>query len=245
MIRINMKSITLIAACAIALLAQPLFAQDEDYKEILFMIIDGDYEKAYEKAYRYTEKEKTDRDPIPYVYASMAMYEMSKKDEYREEYPRAFRDAIKFAYKARRYDEENQYLPQHSAYINELKAEVMQEARFHYSQENWRKATTYAKYANRIDPGDFSALLLKGMAEQKGRNSYQAEKTFVEADTALKYFSANDISLEGKDAYLFAVLEYAKLMDDLNQKKEAQPYLDAVAVLFEEDPEYQSFVEGY
>ncbi len=223
-----------------------IHAQDEDpYKDILFMIIDGDYEKAVSKAEKYNERDKTKREPVPYIYASMAYFEMSKKEEFQEDYPRAFRDAIKKAYKAKRYDKENEYMPQHSNYINELKAEVMREARFQYQSEKWRKSITYSKYVNRIDPDDISALLLKGVAEVKGRNTYQAKTTFEEAEEALKSFNASDISLEGKDSYLYAILEYAKLMEEEGTKEKAQPYLDAVAGLFEGDAEFQNFAEGY
>lgn len=223
-----------------------LSAQDEDpYKDLLFLVIDGEYEKAVSKAERYNEKDKTRREPVPYIYASMAYFEMSKKEEFQEDYPRAFRDAIKKAYKAKRYDKENEYMPQHTNYINELKAEIMREAQFQFQSEKWRKSITYSKYVNRIDPNDISAMLLKGVAEVKGRNTYQAKTTFEEADTTLKNFNASDVSLEGKDAYLYAVLEYAKLMEEQGTKAKAQPYLDAMSGLFEDDVEFQNFVAEY
>lgn len=221
-------------------------AQEEDpYKDILFMIIDGDYEKAASKAEKFTEKDKTRREPVPYIYASMAYFEMSKKEEFQEDYPRAFRDAIKYAYKAKRYDKENAHMPEHSNYLNELKAEIMREATFQYQSENWRKSITYSKYVTRIDPEDISALLLKGIAEVKGRNAYQAKTTFEEADEALQSFSPTDVALESKDAYLYSVLEYAKLMAEEGTKNNAQPYLDAVAVLYEDDAEFQTFTDAY
>lgn len=221
-------------------------AQEEDpYKDILFMIIDGDYEKAASKAEKITEKDKTKREPVPYIYASMAYFEMSKKEEFQDDYPRAFRDAIKYAYKAKRYDKENEYMPQHSNYINELKAEIMKEATFQYQSENWRKSITYSKYVTRIDPEDISALLLKGVAEVKSRNAYQAKSTFEEADQALENFSSSDVSLDSKDAYLYSVLEYARLMAEEGTKANAQPFLDAVAGLYEDDAEFQNFTDGY
>ncbi len=220
-------------------------AQEDPYKDILFLIIDGDYEKAVSKAEKYNERDKTKREPVPYIYASMAYFEMSKKEQFQADYPRAFRDAIKKAYKAKRYDKENEYMPQHSNYINELKAEIMREARFQYQSEKWRKSITYSKYVTRIDPNDISAMLLKGVAEVKGRNTYQAKTTFEEADEALKNFNASDVSLDGKTAFLYAILEYAKLMADEGTKANAQPYLDAVAGLYEDDAEFQNFVEGY
>jgi len=235
-----------------ALTAMPAYSQEEeedkyadDFKEILFLVIDGDYEKAVNKAEKYMDKDATRRDPRPYVYGSMAYFEISRNEELAEEYPRAFREAIKYGYKARRYDKENKYMPEFDRYVTELKAEVMQEARYQYETENWRKSVTYAKYVNRIDPKDLSALLLKGSAEFRGRNAYQAEKTFEEAKVLLEEFSASDVAIESKSAYRYAVLEYAKLMEEEGQKASARPYLEAMTPMLEDDPEFSRFINSY
>jgi tetratricopeptide (TPR) repeat protein len=235
----------LLAAVFLISLGDAVQAQEDEYKDLLFLIIDGEYEKAATKAERITDRDKTRREVVPHIYASMAYYEMSKREEFQEDYPRAFREAIKFAYKAKRYDDENEYMPDHAQYLNELKAEVMKEARFHFEAEDYRKSTTYSKYTNRIDPNDLSALLLKGVAEVRGRNAYQAERTFEEADEALKEFSVSDVSLEMKEAYLYSVMEFAKLMKEEGKKAEAQPYLDAVAPLFEENPQFEDYYASY
>ena len=220
-------------------------AQDDPYKDILFLIIDGEYEKAVKQAERITDKDKTRREPVPYIYASMAYFEMSKKEEFQDDYPRAFRDAIKAAYKARRYDRENEYFPAHTNYINELKAEIMREAIFLFQSEQWRKSTTYAKYVTRIDPDDVSALLLTGVAEVNARNVHQSKTTFENADEALKEFSDSDISFESKNSYLFVVLEYAKLMAKDGTKSDAQPFLDAISDVYADDAEFKNFYESY
>lgn len=220
-------------------------AQEDPYKDILFMIIDGEYEKAVKQAERITGKDKTRREPVPYIYASMAYFEMSKKEEFQDDYPRAFRDAIKAAYKARRYDRENEYFPAHTNYINELKAEIMREAIFLFQSEQWRKSTTYAKYVTRIDPEDVSALLLTGIAEVNARNVHQSKTTFENAGEALKEFTDSDITFESKNAYLFVVLEYAKLMAKDGTKSDAQPFLDAIAGVYEDDAEFQNIYESY
>ena len=243
---------TFLAILFTSLATSPLQAQDEeedkyadDFKEILFMVIDGDYEKAVSKSEKYMDKDDTRRDPRPYIYGSMAYFEISRNEELQEEYPRAFREAIKYGYKARRYDKENQYMPEFDRYVGELKAEVMQEARFQYESENWRKSTTYAKYVQRIDPKDVSALLIKGAAEWRGRNAYQAETTFEEAKELLNEFSPSDVSIDAKSSYRFAVIEYAKLMKEEGKKSEATPFLDAMEPLLGEDQEFANFVASY
>ncbi|MCH2213938.1 MAG: hypothetical protein MK086_02090 [Flavobacteriales bacterium] len=232
------------------LLSTSTFAQEddkygEDMKEILFMVIDGNYEKAVGKAEKYMEKEDTRRDPRPYMYASMAYFEISKNDEMAEDYPRAFRDAIKYGGKARRYDKENKYMPEFDRYLAELKAEVMQEAKYHFDTENWRKSATFAKNVQRLDPNDLSAILLKATAEWRGKNVYQAETTIGEAKTALENFTASSVSSEGKPAYRFALMEFAELMKEEGRKVDAAPFLDAVEPVLGGDKEFDNFMASY
>ncbi len=223
----------------------PGFSQDEAYKDLLFLIIDGDYEKAYSKAERFTNKEKTKRDPVPYIYMSMAMYEMSKKDEFTEDYPRAFRDAIKYATKFSRYDRENEYVNEFDNYLSELKLEIMKEARYYFETENWRRSVTYAKYVNRIDADDLPALLLKGVAEVRSRNEYQAKNTFEEAETKLASFSPNDLTMDELPQFRYALIEYAKLMKEKGEKGKAQPYINAGEAALADDAEFTTFLANY
>jgi len=217
----------------------------DDMKEILFMVIDGDYEKAVSKSEKYMDKDATKRDPRPYMYASMAYFEISKNDEMAEDYPRAFRDAIKYGGKARRYDRDNEYMPDFDRYLAELKAEVMKEARFHFDTENWRKCATFSKNVQRLDPNDLSAILLKATSEWRGRNSYQAETTITEAKEALDNFSAADVTIEAKPAYIFALTEFAKLMKEEGRKSDATVFLDALEPALGEDREFANFVADY
>lgn len=245
MINLNKMRVWLCASVLFFGFAFTANAQDDEYKDILFLIIDGEYEKALKQAERISSRDKTRREPVPYIYASMAYYEMSKREEFQKDYPRAFREAIKAAYKARRYDKENEHFPKHTAYINELKAEIMREAIFLYQSDEWRKSTTFAKYVTRIDPDDVSALLLTGIAEVKSRNVHQSIATFENAQKALEQFNASDVDFESRNAFLFVILEYARLMADEGTKADAQPYLDAVADIYADDAEFQSFYESY
>lgn len=236
----------LLAVFLLPLGVQHAQAQDDDpFKDILFMIIDRDYEKALSRAERFQNRDDTRRDPRPYIYASMAYYEISKDETLREKYPRAFNEAIKNAYKASRYDKENVHMPEHSRYINELKADIMREARFEFEQGSWRKAITNAKNVVRIDPNDLSAMLLQGVAEVKSRNEYQAKVTFDAADEALANFSPSDISMDAKEAYRYAFLQFADLMAEQGSKERARPYLDAVAEVYADDPEFSRVYNSY
>lgn len=229
-----------------ALTASRAEAQDPDnYDPILFMVIDKEYEKAINKAEKYTDRKKTRRHPVPYFLMSMAYYEISKDESMREDYPRAFRDAIKYAYKGARYDKENEYMPDFNQYITELKVDIMKEARFYYDEGTWRKSVTNAKYVTRIDPKDLSATLLKGIAEIRSRNEYQAERTFEEANKIAESVSPSSFNSEELPFLRFTIMEYAEVMKERGEKDKAEPILALGEETFGEDQEFQNFMDSF
>lgn len=225
-----MKSVLIFS---LLLISGSLFAQNEEkMKEILFMVVDGDYEKAIKKSEKFTENKDTRREPLPYLYSAMAYYEMSKSEEFQEDYPRAFRDAIKNAYKFRRYDESNTYAPQHQSFLSDLKRDVMREAMFYYSEGDYRRSSTYSKYLTRIDPYDVTGFIMKGLGEAKSRNEYQAVKTFEEAGAMLDNLST-DLTLDEKESLKTALQEYVTYAKEEGKTDLAEKYLDAVQPIFD------------
>ncbi len=226
------------------------FAQSQDknqdkYDAILFMVIDKDFEKALSKAEKYTKRKASRKDPEPYLLMSMAYYEISKDESMREEFPRAFRDAVKYAYKGARYDKENEVIGKYDKYLTELKVELMREARFYYDEGSWRKSVTNAKYVTRIDSEDLPATLLKGLAEMKSRNEYQAKMTFEEAEKMAKQLSPGSFKSEMLPFLRFGIMEYATMMKENGEKDKAEPMLALGQRTFEDDQEFQNFVSRF
>ncbi len=221
-------------------------AQKKDpYADILFMVIDGEYEKATSKAERFTKKEKTRKDPEPFLLMSMAYYEISKDESMRDEFPRAFRDAVKYAYKGARYDKEGEFADKHAGFITELKVELMREARFYYDEGSWRKSVTHAKYVTRIDPDDLGAQLLKAAAEMRSRNEYQAKQTFVDALAIVEEGRVAVLESELKPFLRFGIMEYAEILKEQGEKQQAEPLLALGQDAFSDDKEFINFLRQY
>ena len=78
-----------------------VFAQEKPYDDLLVMYVDEDYEKCVQKAERYVDRKDSHRDALPYLFASMCYFEMSKIPKYQEmdDLKHADRDALKWASK--------------------------------------------------------------------------------------------------------------------------------------------------
>jgi len=73
----------------------------KEFDKLIFLYIDEKYEKCAKLGKNYTENSDLRREPIPYLYVSMSLFEISKSDVLREKYPTAFKNSMKYAYKYR------------------------------------------------------------------------------------------------------------------------------------------------
>ena len=71
-----MRNLLTLAAFLLTFL--PLHAQG-DYEDLLVLYVDEDYEKCISKAERYTERDQTRRDALPFLFLSMCYFEISKR----------------------------------------------------------------------------------------------------------------------------------------------------------------------
>ncbi|MCB0765446.1 MAG: hypothetical protein KDB84_12110, partial [Flavobacteriales bacterium] len=97
-----MKKLLLLAPLALFQLTAQ--AQKHVYEDLLVLFVDEKYEKCLGKAEGYTLMDDTKKDPLPFLYMSMCFMEMSKDEKYQADYPKAAKDALKFAEKYRKKD---------------------------------------------------------------------------------------------------------------------------------------------
>ena len=95
-------------------------AQKHVYEDLLVMYVDEKYEKCLAKAEGYTMGDETKRDALPFLYMSMCLFEMSKQEKYNADYPKASRDAIKWAEKYRKKDKDKEFFGNYEDFWAEL-----------------------------------------------------------------------------------------------------------------------------
>ncbi|MGB2384369.1 MAG: hypothetical protein ACPH8E_02605, partial [Flavobacteriales bacterium] len=124
----------------------PLIPQ-EDFDELLMWMVDGKYEKVLYKAIRYTEDDDTKKEPVPYVFMSMAFFKISESsdEELLEKYSKALKDALKYASKFVKKDKEGEYIGEYVDYFNDLRRATMNQAEIYVDEEKFTKAKSYYK----------------------------------------------------------------------------------------------------
>ena len=155
-----------------------MFAQsiNKEFDKLIFLYIDEKYEKCASLGLKYTEDDQLRRDPIPYLYVSMSMFEISKDPALSEKHPDAFKDAQKYAYKYRQKDKSNTYVEKYSGFLIALKDSSNRRGQSLLRQEQFRKAASMYKYTSRFAPEDPIIELWWGISEIKARNVGEGER---------------------------------------------------------------------
>ncbi len=113
------------------------------------------------KCYNLSMHDEVKREPLLYLYWSMANYDISSDEQYDVEYPNALKDAIKYGVKFRKKDKKNEYTEAGSAHLETLHASVLEEAGALYGEGEYRKARSKFKICVKIDPNDhYSQFML-------------------------------------------------------------------------------------
>jgi len=154
-----------------------------DFKlEKLYM--DEKWEDLGFKAIKMTEDDKYKKDPEPFLYVSMAFFQISQGNDAKlqEEYPKALADAVKYATKFRSKDKEGTWYQDNKDYFEELKkAAIADAAPFVDDDKKRRNAVTAYKNLTKAIPEDYNLLFYKGVLETMTRNEAEADRNIVEA----------------------------------------------------------------
>lgn len=249
-----MKKIALILL--VGLTALTAKAQSPDYQDLNIYFADADYEKLISKAEKYTQGDDTRKDALPYLYLSKANYEISKggDQELAEEFPRAYKDAIKYASKAiQKDDEARSVYTMHIAHFTNLKKAVFEEIRNLVGTDDWGRLLGSIPLMEKLEKEEVGAAFLKAVAKyQRGdRSGYKIEQKealalFEAMDTGSLVMSDDDTVEQAdkkkidREVFKFGVLQYAKLLVQLEEVSEARNILGKVKQLYEKDENFMA-----
>ena len=165
-------------------------AQKHVYDDLLVLYVDEEYEKCIAKAERYTDKEDTRRDALPYLYQSMCYHEMSKLEKFTDqhEYRFADRNALKYAALYRKKDKKNEHVQQFEDYWQELNTYAMGKGIMHYEMGDFSKARRIFDRMVVYMPENAGAWRMRALCQERmnlKRDAIESRKNFDQAYTAI------------------------------------------------------------
>lgn len=228
------------------LFSTTIAAQKHVYDDLLILYVDEEYEKCVTKAERYTENDRTRKDPLPYLYLSKCYHEMSKREEFtsQDEYKKADREALKYAVKFRKKDKELEYFNNHEDYWMELNKYAMDAGMNHYEQGDYSKARMIFSRMVGYDPKNPGAWQMLALCQANGRMMRDAKESMEMFHKTLAAAEQEDAELNSlrpgqRKLVKNALIEYSEYLTENGMQDSARVVLDLGIEHFEDDPEYK------
>lgn len=184
-----MKKILLISSLLLGFIALKAQPEDKKINKITFLMVDGKYKDAAFKSAKLLEDPEYRKNAWVYFYLSQSYYEIAKRPEFQEDYPKAMKESLKAAYKLAKYKDktdENQEVYQDAGeFLTELKDSTITISEIYYDNDNARKAASYLSKVVKFDNDDYAVWLMKGVYEIKSRNVGEGIKSILFAMDSL------------------------------------------------------------
>lgn len=227
--------------------AMQLRAQDHVYDDLLILYVDEDYEKCLDKSERYTDKDKTRRDPLPYLYLSMCNHEMSKQEKYvtDPEFKRVASNALKNAEKFRKKDKEMEFFANYEDYWSELNTRAMETGFNFLELDELSKAKRQFDRMSGYYPENAGAWLMLALVQYRSklvRDAGESMKSFQKA-----YDAISDIDRLPKDQQRLlreGMIRYAEFKKKTGDTTEARRIMELGKDQFTENLEFKGLYDA-
>lgn len=239
-----MKKLLILAPLALFHLS--VQAQKHVYEDLLVMFVDEKYEKVLDKAEGYTLSDATKKDALPYLYMSMSYFEMTKDEKYQTDYPKASKDALKYAEKYRKKDKENEFFSNYEDYWAELNTKAAEEG------ENWlddpkglSKSKSIFDAMTSYYPENPGPWLLLSITQYKSNLAKEGDLSVKAFDKAIA--DAGDLNTlppDQKKLLKNAIIRFADFQDSKGNKSEAKKYVELGKDYFMDSPDFKGLYDS-
>ncbi len=223
-------------------------AQRPEYNDLVVYFADGDFEKLLKVAEKYTTKDDCRKDALPYLYLSKANLEISKGGELLEKYPRAFKDAIKYAGKCLKYDKDGDVFNSNLAHFTACKAGIFEQMRNLTEADDFGRLSGVIPLMEKMDKNDVGTAYLKAVAKYRrgDKGGFKTEEKVAEEKMKMldpdsfKINEYDDVDVikqkkVNRELFVFCVVQYAKVVVEKGEKTKATKLINQIAPWFEED----------
>ena len=223
------------------LLASGARAQKQPYEDLLVKYVDEKYEDCLAKAQGYTEKESTKKDPLPYLYMSMCLYEMSKIEKFRamEEYKKSDKDAVKFAEKYRKKDKNKEFFGNYEDYWAELNKLSMEQGENFYEEGSYSKAKSLFDGMVGYYPENPGAWIMLALCQYKSNLVKEGDLSMKEYAKAALNADTGSLPEDQKKLLKNALIRYSEFLNTKGMRDSARTTIGLGKEHFMEDPDFK------
>ena len=234
----------LIAAALLAGSALGATAQKHVYEDLLVLYVDENYEKCLGKAEGYTLNDNTKKDPLPYLYMSMCLYEMSKIEKFQADYPKAARDAVKWAEKYRKKDKNKEFFANYEDFWADLNQMSMEQGENFYEEGSFSKAKQLFDGMVGYYPENPGAWIMLALCQYKSNLAKEGDLSMKEYAKAALNADTGSLPDDQKKLLKNALIRYADHLVSKGQRDRAKKYAAIGKDHFMEEADFKGMWES-
>ena len=225
---------------------EPILISEDELNQLLMWYVDQKYEKVLFKAIRYTEDDKQNKHPLPYLYMAKAYLGVHNSDDpdLRESYEvdklKALKNSLKYAGKFVKKDKEIEYIPLEQEFLEDLRKETIIAAETEMDNVKFTKAKSYYKYLTIIDEEDPGAWMMYGTVFLALKARRDADLAWETAVNLLKDQQARGLTEGQLELLQYAFVMTIELLDELGDRAKAREFISLGDQFVGGDREYEA-----
>lgn len=229
------------ATLAAFLLGLISFTYAQDYDDLTILYADGSYEKLVAKAEKYTQKDETKKDPVPYIWMAKGLYKISISGTDDPAYKNAFKDAMGSYSKAVKYDTEMTARNAHKEFVDQFTSACAELIINDADAEDWGKSYGWSVKYSKMAQDEAGILFMQGALKYRRSDKSGANTDWKDAATKMEGVTSLSSWLEADKKLLRAgLLQSASCLVESRQVEKARELLDTYAPLFKGDDDFQA-----
>ncbi|MBL1278886.1 MAG: hypothetical protein COA33_001340 [Fluviicola sp.] len=219
------------------------YAQPPKYDDLKILYADANYEKLAKVASGYTEKDKTKKDVLPYIWLSKGLYKISLSGTDNEKFKNAYKDAIKYLSKGMKYDKkynEGSTIVEHKEFIDKFQLSLFEVIDNEISDGNFKRAYGWAIKYQKITTNYVGVKYLMGACKYNDQDKPTARTLWQDGEKLLaELTSVEGWSEADLKVFKLGLLSSAEGLKKTRQKDKARALLNKTAQWFEEDADWK------
>lgn len=254
---------TLFTVVAALFMATTLYSQNS-FEDLLILKADRNWDKLIKKSEKYTNSNKTRKDPEPYYYLAYGLYKMSFKADRDDKYKNAYKSSFTAVSKMLRYDESKNVQEKHAEFISELKLSLLEIIQNELGNEDYRRgfgwAMRFYKFGRDYIPAYFldGALRYRKGDKSTARTKWDVGRALLKKDDEDVRNSVakgirrrmddekrdiNSWSKADKEVFMVALYQSAAVLKENLQEDVAKDIMNIGAPYFEENELWNDYYD--
>jgi len=239
---------TILTLLTFTYLSTLALGQSPNYDDLKILYADMKYEKLAKVAASYTEKDKSSKHVLPYIWLSKGLYKISLSSNTNPKFKNAYKDAIKYLSKGIKYDLKYNngatFKDEHQEFLSDFQLSLQELIDNEMTSGSVKRTFSWAMKYQKITLNPVGANYIMGACKYLDQDKASARTYWKKADEMMaKVTSIEGFSEADRNMLKNGVISTAESMMKSRQSEKAESLLNKVTPWFEGDDDWKELYD--